>query len=99
MRVWAAGSAFAALGTISTEGYSRAEADRLGALRALRGRKKISSASPRDSSAFRHQVAILSPLQMLDFVDVVIPLLRVPGDQGEQMLIQMFACSPAEVGH
>jgi hypothetical protein len=29
---------------------------------------------------------------------ICIPLLRAAGDQGKQMLIQMFACSPAEVG-
>jgi hypothetical protein len=36
---------------------------------------------------------------MIDFIENLIPLLRMPGDQGEQMLIQMIACSPAEVGH
>jgi hypothetical protein len=36
--------------------------------------------------AFRDQVAIRSPLQMIDFV---IQLLGAPGDQGEQMLIQI----------
>jgi hypothetical protein len=36
---------------------------------------------------------------MIDFVDnLFIPLLRVPGDKAATF-IQMFACSPAEVGH
>jgi hypothetical protein len=49
--------------------------------------------------AFRDQVAIRSPLQIIDFVDNLYPVVAWAGDQGKQMLIQMFACSRAEVGH
>jgi bifunctional non-homologous end joining protein LigD len=38
-------------------------------MRALRGRKKISSASPRDSSAFEIKSPFVDLLQMIDFVD------------------------------
>jgi hypothetical protein len=36
---------------------------------------------------------------MIDFVDNLYPIVAYARDQSEQMLIQMFGCSPAEVGH
>jgi hypothetical protein len=59
--------------------------------------QKISSASPRDSFAFEIKSPFVDPLQMIEFVDNLYPM--VTSYQGAQMLIQMFACSPAEVGH
>jgi hypothetical protein len=50
-------------------------------------------------SLFEIKVAIRSPPQMIGVVDNLYPIVGMPGDQGEQMRIQMFGCSPAEVGH
>jgi hypothetical protein len=50
----------------------------------LRGRKKISSDPPRDCFAFEIK-SLFVRLQINDFVDNLYPLLRMPGDQGEQI--------------
>ena len=53
----------------------------------------------RPSFAFESKSPFVDPLQMIDVFNNLFRLLRLSGDQGAQMLIQMFACSPSEVGH